>query len=89
MNDEVLEGSYTFEQGQFIPDEGMQSISERISKMKLLADIGDGTPSFYLNEADQSFWEVTEFENYRTQLRKVDRAYIREKFPTVDPDRPL
>jgi len=89
VNDEVLKGSYTFDQGRFIPDQGMQSLNERISKMKLLADIGDGVPSFYLDPSDQSFWELTEFEDYTTELRQVTRGYIRERFPTVDPDRPL
>jgi hypothetical protein len=86
--DEVMTGRYTFNDGTLIPDQGMTTINDRLSRMRLLADIGDGVPSFYLDETG-SYWECSEFEDYRKELRRVDRRYIAENFPTVDPDRPV
>jgi len=82
-------GRYRFERGRFIPDAGMKAINERLSSMRLLADAGDGTPSFYVDPSDGSYWECREYEDYRKELRKVNREYIEQNYPTVDPDRRL
>jgi hypothetical protein len=89
MEDDVMTGAYTFDEGTLVPDAGMTAINERLAHMKLLADIGDGVPSFYLEKETGAYWQCSELENYRTELRRVDRRYIEKNFPTVDPDRPL
>ncbi len=57
--------------------------------MSLLADIGDGVPSVYVDPVDGSYWELNQFEDYRAELRRVDRRYIETNYPTVDPGRML
>ena len=57
--------------------------------MALLADIGDGVPSFYLDPGDGSYWMYQQSENYETTLTSVIREWIRTHYPTVDLDRPL
>jgi hypothetical protein len=86
-HESMMTGAYRYENGSFVPDRGMQAINERISSMRLLSDIEEGRPSFYFDPADGSYWEGREFEDYRRELRQVDRQYIRANFPTVDPDR--
>lgn len=88
MPTEELRGSYRFEDGRFVPLGDMAKIQDRISTMRLLADTGDGVPSFYV-DPDGTFWEYVQMENYETTLRQVNRAWITANYPTVDPDRPL
>lgn len=85
----MLRGRYRFENGKFEPDEGMKLINSRLRALKLLADHGTGVPSFYLDPADGSYWQCTEFDDYSKELWEVDRKYIVRNFPTVDPDRPI
>jgi hypothetical protein len=87
--DEVVTGRYAIREGTLIPDASMTEINDQLARMRLLADIGDGVPSFYLDAETGSYWECSEFEDYRKELRRVDRHYIETNFPTVDPDRPL
>jgi hypothetical protein len=84
-----ITGRYTFHGGGFVADAGMLAINHRLSRMKLLTDTGAGVPSFYMDPGDGSYWECDEFEDYRKQLLRVDRSYIEENFPTVDPDKSL
>lgn len=86
---EVMRGHYRFEDGRFVPDEVMSEISARLRNLKLLADTGPGVPSFYLDPRNASYWECVEFEDYSKELREVDRKYIEDNYPTVDPDRAI
>jgi hypothetical protein len=67
----------------------MAAINERRSHMALLADIGDGVPSFYVDPHDGSYWMYEQSENYETTLTPVSREWIRTHCPTVDLDRRL
>lgn len=78
-------GSYVDESGSFVADAAMRAITNKLSTMRLLADDGDGNPSFYLDRSERSYWECQEFENYRKELRKIDRDQILTHFPVVDP----
>ena len=86
---DMVHGHYQFKDGTFIPDEAMTEINARLRRLRLLADIGNGVPSFYLDPADDTYWQCTESEDYSKELRQVDRLYITQNFPTVDPDRPI
>jgi hypothetical protein len=77
--EDKVEGAYEFADGEFVADAGMQAIKERVGVMRLLADSGEGRPSFYVNPSDDSYWELREFENYRSELRRVNLRYIRAK----------
>jgi hypothetical protein len=89
VDERSLRGGYRFEDGTFVPTGDMVAINERRSCMALLADIGDGVPSFYLDPGDGSYWMYQQSENYETTLTSVSREWIRTHYPTVDLDRPL
>ena len=89
MSIRTLHGRYTFERGQFVPDDGMRQIQARLSRMKLLADSGEGIPSFYFDPIERTYWQSTEFEDYRKELKEVSRAYIEAVFPSVNCDKLL
>ena len=84
-----MRGSYQFVNGTFEPRGEMTAIMERVARMSLLTDTGEGTPSFYIDETDGSYWQYRQFEDLRTELRRVDRTYIESNYPTVDPHRPV
>jgi hypothetical protein len=87
--EESITGIYEFTDGAFVADAGMKAINERVGVMHLLADSGEGRPSFYVDPSDGSYWELREFDNYRSELRRVELSYIGATFPTVDPERRL
>ena len=59
MSDAVLRGRRTFSNGTFASDEGQRRIDEMLRSMRLIADIGDGVPSFYVDECGV-FWMHSE-----------------------------
>jgi hypothetical protein len=86
---DLIAGRYRLEGGRLLGDDGIRAIEEAVAAMRLLADMGDGVPSFYVDPGDGSYWQRTEWEDGRSELRRVDREYIQANFPSVDPDRPL
>ena len=85
---ESLRGRRTLLDGRFVADDAQREIDRRLKSMRLLADIGDGVPSFYL-DATGRYWMYSEYEDYESTLEPVERSRIEREFPSVDPDRPL
>ena len=54
--------------------------------MRLIADIGDGVPSFYVDDCGV-FWMHSESEQYESTLQAIERSENEACYPTVDPDR--
>ena len=88
MSDAVLRGRRTFSNGTFASDEGQRRIDEMLRSMRLIADIGDGVPSFYVDDCGV-FWMHSESEQYESTLQAIERSEIEACYPTVDPVRPL
>ena len=84
-----MRGAYLFREGRFIRDAGMERIQEKLRGLKQLFDAGEGRPVFYIDPMDGSYWERSQFEDFREELRKVSRRYVERDFPTVDPDRTI
>ena len=84
---DVFRGSYIFSKGEFYPTGDMEIINDMLKKMKLLADSGlcnYGFFHFYPN--DRTYWHYVQYENYDTELKRVERSYIEKHFPTVECD---
>ena len=87
MDGKKLEGSYTFENGKFIPQGDMTTIEERIAELKLLADAGSCSyGSFYYDPINKKYWHYVQYDDYRTYLKPIKRSEIEGKYPTVDCD---
>ena len=85
-----LEGSYSFEEGKFVPQGDMESIESKVRSMKMLAGSTEtGAGEFYYDELSKSHWHYIQFEDYRTVLREIARSEIESKYPEVNCDKLL
>ena len=84
-NKNIIKGSYSFDDGSFIPDDGMIEITQMLKHMKMLAgSTENNVGEFYFDEDKCKYWHYIQSENYQTTLKLVKRKYIEEKFPNVD-----
>ena len=85
---EVICGTTTFKNGKFIHDDGIKKIHRMLREMKLLFGSGE-TPEgyFYFHPQNSTFWQILEFQNGHTELRRVSREFIENNFPMVNCDR--
>ncbi len=78
--------SYVDDRGRVVADEGAKEVYRRLGKMLLLAGRPQH-PFFYVDPADETYWEFVEFEDDHVQLKRVTREYIETNWPEVDCDR--
>ena len=89
MAKDRLSGTYRFEDSHFVAVGEMAEIIQCRSRMKLLADIGNGVSSVFMDPDDGTLWSYEQGENYETTFTRVTREWILAHHPTFDPDRPL
>ena len=81
-------GAGRFGRASTSPTRGSGRSTRWSARCRLLADIGDGVPSFYVDDHGV-YWMHSESEQYESTLEVIERSAIESRYPTVDPDHPL
>ncbi len=71
--------------GRIVPDDAAVQLLRKQQSMLLLGASGRA-PDFFYDPVDGTYWESLEYEDGQLTLRQVDRTYIEENWPNVDPD---